>query len=241
MLKTVSVFVFQENLFPIRLIWDFPEKKIFPGDVKIVICFLLITAFSFPSDSLTCWSYIRTKKIKFVSNSYMYYKIIEQFGPQSDDRWQQYLRWRRLALTAFDSVDGILRPDLFTPESESDWKNCATEINRIHLITSLDYAKQLSVRTPNSVLVGVDIEISKEYVPEKNLLGFDIIDEFGDVSLVTNWGSDEVNILDNHIAPNGLLHDLNQALKLQNILRQNFPDDSHAWNCRTWAVYQVDT
>ena len=43
----------------------------------------------------------------------MYYKIVERFGPECGDRWRGYLKWRRFNLSGFDSVDAILRPDLF--------------------------------------------------------------------------------------------------------------------------------
>ncbi len=42
----------------------------------------------------------------------MYYKIIPKFGPE-DDGWKNYIDWRGLKLNRFDSVDGILRNDLF--------------------------------------------------------------------------------------------------------------------------------
>ena len=57
----------------------------------------------------------------------MYYKIVEKFGPENGDRWERYLDCRGLDLIKFDSVDGVLRPDLFEPESNEDWKNCVNE------------------------------------------------------------------------------------------------------------------
>jgi hypothetical protein len=57
----------------------------------------------------------------------MYYKIIERFGPEDGDKWKKYLHWRGLQLTSFDSVYGILRPDLFEPVSKEDWNHCVNE------------------------------------------------------------------------------------------------------------------
>ena len=100
----------------------------------------------------------------------MYYKIVESFGPRDGDRWQSYLAWRGLILNSFDSVDGIIRPDLFEPESDEDWQNCVIEDYSIGFITSLDYAKGVLDRHANAVLVGVDIELQESYVPKLSLI-----------------------------------------------------------------------
>jgi len=52
----------------------------------------------------------------------MLYRIIAKFGPNDEQRWADYIRWRGLShLTRFDSVDGILRPSLFVPKTDQDW------------------------------------------------------------------------------------------------------------------------
>ena len=71
----------------------------------------------------------------------MYFKIIEKFEPESDT-WMSYLDWRKFTLYCFDSVDGMLRRDLFVPESIDDWGNCVKEDYKINLITNLPYAKK---------------------------------------------------------------------------------------------------
>lgn len=53
----------------------------------------------------------------------MLYRIIETFGPHNGKRWSDYIHWRGLTrLTRCDSVDGILRPSLFVPETDQDWR-----------------------------------------------------------------------------------------------------------------------
>ncbi len=91
----------------------------------------------------------------------MYYKIIERFGPEDGDKWKKYLHWRGLQLTSFDSVDGILRPNLFEPASKEDWNHCVNEDFKLSLITHLDYAKKILRNHKNSVLVSVEIELEK--------------------------------------------------------------------------------
>ncbi len=170
----------------------------------------------------------------------MYYKIVSSFGPEEGDRWRGYLAWRGLDLTGFDSVDGILRPDLFAPESDEDWRNCVNENFKLGLLTNLDYAKSIKGRYDNPALVGVEIELEEGYVAKDGLLGFDIIDGHCGVSLVTNWGTDPEGLIDSHVMPNGLIGDFRRALRVRDSLRQRFPKDPHAENCEVWAIYRVD-
>jgi hypothetical protein len=171
----------------------------------------------------------------------MYYKLVEKFGPEQGDRWRDYLKWRGLNLTGFDSVDAILRPDLFEPASSEDWHSCVNADFKLGLITNLDYAKRIIDRYDNPDLVGVEIELEQDYVPQAGLLGFDIIDGYCEVSLVTNWGTDEEGIINQHVMPNGLIRDLGRALQLRDLLRKRFPEDSHAQDCAVWAVYRLDS
>ena len=173
-------------------------------------------------------------------NFTMYYKIVQNFGPEDGEKWRDYLAWRKLTLTQFDSVDGILRPDLFEPESHEDWRNCVNADFKLGMITTIAYARKIFTRFDNAKLVGVEIELDDGYVPKDGLLGYDVIDGYCDVSLVTNWGNDEEDIVSEHVLPNGLIGDLGQAVRIRDLLRKNFPDDSHAGKCEVWAVYRVD-
>lgn len=169
----------------------------------------------------------------------MYYKIVERFCPEVGERWQNYLEWRGLPLTGFESADRILRPDLFEPESHDDWHNCVNADFKLNLITNLAYARKILKRYESAVLIGVEIELEDGYAPQDGLSGFDVIDGYCDVSLVTNWGNDEEDIVSEHVMPNGLIGDLTRALQIRNSLRKNFPEDSHAQNCTVWAIYKV--
>ncbi len=166
----------------------------------------------------------------------MYYKIVEQFGPQNGERWQGYLTWRGLNLTRFDSVDGILRPDLFVPESREDWDNCVTENFKLSLITNLDYARAILQRFNDPILLGVEIELNEGYDPKDGLLGFDIMERECQISLVTNCGKDD--LIDDHVMPNGLIGEFEQALQIRDSLRKGCFCDGHAEHCEVWAVYR---
>ena len=170
-----------------------------------------------------------------------YYKIVENFGPEDGDRWKRYLYWRGLNLTKFDSADAILRPDLFAPDSDEDWQHCLNENFKLSIITDLDYARRILKRYGNSVLIGVEIEIEEGYAPKAKFLGYDIIDGYCDVSLITNWGTDDEGLINNHVMFNGLISDQVQVFKIRNKLRADYPEDSHAEACEVWAIYEVST
>ncbi len=170
----------------------------------------------------------------------MYYKIVEYFGPK-DGGWKSYVEFRGVEFDRFDSVDAMLRPDLFSPESEDDWLNCVNEDYKLNLITNLPYAKKVLGRFSDAVLVGVDIELDEGYELEGNLLGYDIVDGNCCASLVTNWGNGDEGLSVDSIQSNGLLKDLGAALEIRDMLREKYPEDGHADYCEVWAVYRVDT
>jgi hypothetical protein len=168
----------------------------------------------------------------------MLYRILSRFGPEDGAKWQEYLQWRGLRLDRFDSIDSILRPSLFNPETVLDWDNCVQADYRLDLITSLDYATSILGRYKNVVIVGVqpDVDSVRKTV---GLSGYDVIDAFSGISLLTNWGVDEEMIMTPHIASNGLVMEIERALAIRDELRQRFPEDDHANQCTVWGVYRV--
>lgn len=171
----------------------------------------------------------------------MYYKVVEQFGPNKGACWTDYLKWRGLNLTKFDSVDGILRKDLFNPESEADWANCVQENFKVSMITSLEYARKIQRQHDKAEIVGIEFPVDSQYKAKTGLLGFDVIDSNWDVSILTNWGTDEEGIFSNLVLKNGLLGDITQAFQIRDILRKKFPEDHHASECDVCAIYEVST
>ena len=127
------------------------------------------------------------------------------------------------------------------PESKENWHNCVNEDNKLSFITSLDYARKVLDQHENAIIVGVDVELEEGYVPGDEFLGFDIIDGYCDISLVTNWGSDEKGLISKYVMTNGLIGDLTRALQIRDTLRSKFPEDPHAGNCTVWGIYKVDT
>ena len=171
----------------------------------------------------------------------MLFKVVEKFGPCSGESWASYIAWRKFEFSSFDSIDGMLRPDLFAPETEEDWSNCVNANFKLNLITNLNYAQIVLAKYENARLVGVIPELDIEPELSSCLLGYDIIDGYCDVSLLTNWGVDDIEFINRKIQPNGLVGSFSTALELRNYLREEYAEDGHAEYCAIWAVYRVST
>ena len=167
----------------------------------------------------------------------MLYSVIENFGP-GEKGWEEFIKGHYIKnLTSFDSVDHVLCPSKFTPESLEDWENCIDEDFMIEYISNLDYATKVQKSYPNSKLVGLECEINCDAV--KTLIGYDILDGYNDVSLITNWGPhDEDHPLKTLVIQNnGLLSSYEIAKKALELLTRSSKDDDHVKGCKIWAVH----
>lgn len=171
----------------------------------------------------------------------MHFTVRKQFGPAAGDKWKRYLGWRGLSLTSFDSIDGSLRPSLFSPSSRADWGNCVNADHRTHLITNRAYASAVRGRYGDGVALGVECLRSAAWTTGAvdELLGFDILDARAEYSLLTNWGADPEGLMQEHIGSNGLVGDLGCAFELRKRLGERFVVDAHAADCEVWAVCRV--
>lgn len=173
----------------------------------------------------------------------MKYIILKKFGPGSDT-WKSYVQWAGLQnCQEYYSIDGMYRESLFKPESAKDWENCINEDFKTHIITNLDFARKIIPKFPDGEIIGI-IENPKssneEILPNHTLMGYDIIDGYNDISLLTNWGGKDEGITNLKLNNCALIDDLNYAYELKEMLRRDFSEDSHVENCKVWAVYKIE-
>ena len=131
----------------------------------------------------------------------MLFKIIESFSPSNGDKWTSYCNWRGMRFERFDSIDGILRPSLFDPTEVEDWAHIVNEDFMLHFFTDFNYAAKKRRQIGVGDLVGVRFEEHDE--ADEHFLGYDLIDGYCDVSLLTNWGND-VELINRSLSPNAL-------------------------------------
>jgi hypothetical protein len=166
----------------------------------------------------------------------MFYVILEEFGPAKGESWTAYLQWRGLILSGFDSVDGILRPSLFTPRTEEDWRHVVQADFMSHLITDQPYASSKHADLNKGALVGLSLDDHKPL--DDRFLGFDIVDRFFQVSLLTNWGND-VACVNRAIGPCGLISEFDVVRGIQAELVASYTNDAHVDRCRIVSVYKT--
>ena len=79
-----------------------------------------------------------------------------------------------------------LEKKLFIPESVEDWDHVVCENFMLSYLTDSDYARQTHARIGTGSLIGFAYSDHDE--TNESFLGYDIIDGYCDVSLLTNWG-----------------------------------------------------
>lgn len=170
----------------------------------------------------------------------MLYRVLKPFGPGSGKKWEDYVSWiHHEHLESFDSVDSMLRDECFEPETEDDWANCVNEDFRLNFINNLAHARKVRDRNPGSEIVGMDLDFDESYRPSEEFRGFDILDEWVAVSLLSNWGVDDPFFESVQFESNGLIGTARVAFAIRDKLQQKYADDSHAENCQVVRVYRV--
>jgi hypothetical protein len=180
----------------------------------------------------------------------MLYKVVQDFGPNHRD-WKQFAEHHWIQpLLSFDSVDGILAPDLVHPSSAEDWSHCVTEDFRTSLITDLVFARKVQQKFPDSRIVGVQENCNCDGFAVVNqdenrhgprFLGYDILDEHNHVSLITNWGPhDAAHPLARFaIQSNGLMPGYKMASAAAAFLREKYSGADHASGATVWAIFSI--
>lgn len=165
----------------------------------------------------------------------MLFTIVESFSPRDGDSWISYCQWRGLAFTGFDSIDGILRPSLLSNLEDEDWNHIDHENFRVHLITDADYAVRKHTEIGQGDLVG--LKFSEHDESDPHFLGFDLIDGYYDVSLLTNWGND-VDSINCSLSSNALVLSYPIVEAIQQELLRTSDTDLHVEGCQIVSIYR---
>ena len=166
----------------------------------------------------------------------MLFAIVEDFGPAEQEAWTNYLEWRGIQFERFDSLDGILRKSLFSPESDEDWQHIVCESFMLSYLTDFDYAHQTHCRIGSGRLVG--LRYSEHDETNEGFLGYDILDRCCDVSLLTNWGND-VEVVNRSLGSNALVPTLAKVESIHQYLTSHHAEDGHVIGCRIVSVYST--
>ena len=85
--------------------------------------------------------------------------------------------------------------------------------------------------------MALNLRINQER--DEAFLGFDIIDSYNSVSLLTNWGN-EMETINQALASNALITDWETARKIHEELHEHWGNDGHVEGCRIVSIYRCD-
>lgn len=171
-----------------------------------------------------------------VNSPAMLFAVVQPFSPACGEGWKGYCSWRGITFDRFDSVDRILRPSLFSPNTAADWEHVIAADFRTHLIKDYDYALEARQRIGRGDIVGLRFEDHDERHP--GFAGYDIIDGYCSVSLLTNWGND-IACINEALSPNALVRCLETARRIHQELLQKHASDAHVEGSQIVSVYNL--
>ena len=170
----------------------------------------------------------------------MIFSIVESFSPEAGDRWTKYCAWRGMVFQRFDSIDALLRPRLFMLQSTADCNHMVRHsglfgVETIYLL-DLEYALVARQAIGQGDVIGLEFEAHDEL--DRRFLGYDLIDGYERVSLLTNWGNSNARI-NAALAPNALVPKFETIAAIRRELLEADGDDAHVEGCRIVSIYAV--
>lgn len=189
----------------------------------------------------------------------VWYTIVRRFGPEwaermwSDDRppltWQGYLEWSGLhQLDEVVGLDTMLCAPAVPPDSEpltvEDWEHVVNRDFRLHYYRDLEYLLARVPLRPELMVLAAMEGPPEEGVPPLDdprfvFLGYEVLDEHGDVSALTNCGGFPLAFENSELNRFGLLDGVGRAYKVRGALRERYPGEHHA-RCDVWGVWRME-
>jgi hypothetical protein len=171
------------------------------------------------------------------------YTAVGCFNPETRPDWSAFVAWSRLTqLHEVVSLDLLLCPNAFQELAAEDWEHNVHEDLKTHLFHDPDYVSRRVAGKAVSVLALIeepsDADLASFRDPRFALCGFDLIDEQGGISALTNCGGFDRAFLPTELSECGLLQDHSRALTVRQLLRAEYPDEPHA-RCRIWAIWRM--
>jgi len=174
----------------------------------------------------------------------LYYTAVHRFNPEcAGERWRDYLAWAGLEqIQEVVSLDQLLCPSFFNTPTDEDWNYNVQEDFKLHLFHDLDYVlRKTAGRSCQQVLAvwqspsTVELEAFRD--PRWQFCGFDLLEQYCDVSALVNCGGFERSFSNQELNSLGLISQHERALEIQACLAAEYPDEPHA-QCDVWAIYR---
>lgn len=172
------------------------------------------------------------------------YTAVECFDPGYGETWQKFITWSGLTqLREVVSLDSCLCPTFFRDLIVEDWQHNVQESIKIDLFYDLDYVvRRVAGADRVNVLALIENPTDEEVrsFSDRRFVfrGFDLVELATGISALVNCGGFDKAFCSADLSECGLLTGHAQALSIQKLLRDEYPDDSHA-DCELWAIWQM--
>jgi hypothetical protein len=171
------------------------------------------------------------------------YTAVERCNPETRSDWPKFTAWSRLSqLREVVSLDETLCPNFFRALTAADWKHDVQADFKTHLFHDLDHVSARVAGKAVNVLALVEepsvADVASFRDPRFVFCGFDLVDEQGGISALTNCGGFDMAFLPSDVSECGLLVDHAKAVAVQRLMRTEYPDEPHA-RCHVWAIWRM--
>ncbi len=169
-----------------------------------------------------------------------YFTALERFTPAKGQEWQTYLRFSGFThIKELISRDTILCPELVTELIDEDWSYNVHADNRCFMFIDYEYLiRRVGYDSSRHNILAIHEEPEEFLQPPVGFehVGYDILDEFENISVLTNCGPFPEIFQPAEVNGFGLLADITHAQSVAASIRQAHPDDPHCKACKVWQI-----
>lgn len=142
------------------------------------------------------------------------------------------------------TLDGLLCPAIFRgPPTEEGWNYLVLHDIPKTFFDDLDYLLgQVEDETEYQILAVVREPTQSDvlgFTDERfDFKGYDLVEDETGISALTNCGGFPLAFSDGELSECGLVPDFENAYRIRDLLKQQYPDEHHA-NCAVWAIWRM--
>lgn len=173
-----------------------------------------------------------------------YYCAVLPLNPEAGERWRTFVAATGLRhLLEVVSADHTLCPALITTPVPEDWAHVVNADGMIHLFVDLPYLLSRTAGQARRQILALWYLNPDDPAPRPidgfEFLGYDLIEETGSISALTNCGGFPLAFAPVALNVHGLLPDLQTARYIADQLRHHYPDEPHA-RCRIIGIARMN-
>jgi hypothetical protein len=164
----------------------------------------------------------------------------QKFDSRCGDSWSRYIEWSGFHhIQEIVSIDTMLCPSLIDTLIDDDWKFNIHADYRVYFFHNLEYLKRrIKYESSRHNILALTEQPTSIVAPPSGFTycGYDIIDSFDSISVLTNCGTFSSIFSANDINQFGLVEDLDRATQIADSIREANPDDDHCCDCHVWGI-----